>query len=39
MSKNRLLNEETFKNGAVLCPSLPGVTAMQMAAYDGLKGA
>jgi chromate transporter len=34
---NKWLNEETFKNGVVLCQSIPGATAMQMAAYIGLR--
>ncbi len=34
---NRWLDEEAFKDGIVLCQSLPGATAMQAAAYVGLK--
>jgi chromate transporter len=35
--RNKWLNEETFKDGVVICQSLPGATAMQMAAYVGLR--
>ncbi|MGA8752182.1 chromate efflux transporter [Candidatus Deferrimicrobium sp.] len=35
--RNRWLTEETFKNGVVICQSVPGATAMQMAAYVGLR--
>ncbi len=35
--RNKWLDEETFKNGVVLCQSVPGAIAMQMAAYVGLK--
>lgn len=31
------LTEETFKDGVVICQSVPGATAMQMAAYVGLR--
>ena len=31
------LDEETFKDGVVLCQSVPGSTAMQTAAYVGLR--
>ena len=34
---NKWLDEETFKDGVGLCQSMPGATAMQMAAYVGLK--
>jgi chromate transporter len=37
VKRNRWLKEETFKDGVVLCQSLPGATAMQMAAYVGLR--
>jgi len=37
VTRNKWLDEETFKNGIVLCQTLPGATAMQMAAYVGLK--
>jgi chromate transporter len=35
--RNKWLDEDTFKNGIVLCQSVPGAIAMQMAAYVGLK--
>ena len=35
--RNRWLTEETFKDGVVICQSVPGATAMQMAAYVGLR--
>lgn len=31
------LDENTFNDGVVLCQSIPGATAMQMAAYVGLR--
>lgn len=34
---NRWLDEETFRDGIVLCQSIPGSTAMQIVAYVGLK--
>ncbi len=34
---NRWLDAETFSDGVALCQMLPGATAMQMAAYVGLK--
>jgi chromate transporter len=39
MSVNRhgWLGEETFKDGVILCQSVPGATAMQTAAYVGLR--
>lgn len=37
VKKNQWLDQETFKNGAALCQSIPGATAMQVAAYVGLK--
>src|SRR4030042_6405840 len=37
VKKNKWLNEEGFKEGVVLCQSIPGATAIQMAAYVGLK--
>ena len=37
VKRNRWLKEETFKDGVVLCQSMPGATAMQMAAYVGLR--
>jgi chromate transporter len=35
--RNKWLDENTFKNGIVLCQSVPGAIAMQVAAYVGLK--
>jgi len=35
--KRRWLSEETFKGGVALCQSIPGATAMQTAAYVGLR--
>jgi chromate transporter len=37
VKKNQWLDEERFKDGVVLCQSIPGATAMQMAAYVGLR--
>ena len=37
VKRNRWLMEETFRDGVVLCQSMPGATAMQMAAYVGLR--
>ena len=39
MSVNRYkwLDEDTFKDGVVLCQSIPGATAMQTAAYVGFR--
>jgi chromate transporter len=37
MKRNRWLSEDSFRDGIVLCQSLPGATAMQMAAYVGLR--
>jgi chromate transporter len=37
VERKRWLDEDTFNDGIVLCQSLPGATAMQMAAYVGLK--
>ena len=37
VKKNRWLDQETFRNGVALCQSIPGATAMQVAAYVGLK--
>ena len=36
--RNQWLNETDFKNGVALCQSIPGATAMQTAAYVGLRG-
>lgn len=35
--KRRWLSEEAFADGAALCQSIPGATAMQTAAYVGLR--
>jgi chromate transporter len=35
--RNQWLNETDFKNGVALCQSIPGATAMQTAAYVGLR--
>jgi chromate transporter len=37
VNRNKWLDEETFSDGVSLCQSIPGATAMQMAAYVGLK--
>jgi chromate transporter len=37
VKRNEWLTEETFKDGVVICQSVPGATAMQMAAYVGLR--
>lgn len=37
VNRNKWLTEETFKDGVVICQSVPGATAMQMAAYVGLR--
>src|SRR3989304_5791020 len=37
VSRNKWLTEETFRDGVVICQSVPGATAMQMAAYVGLR--
>jgi len=37
VNRNKWLDEETFKDGVSLCQSMPGATAMQMAAYVGLR--
>ena len=37
VKRNGWLTEETFKDGVVICQSMPGATAMQMAAYVGLR--
>lgn len=37
VNKFRWLDEETFRKGVALCQTLPGATAMQVAAYVGLK--
>jgi chromate transporter len=35
--KKQWLSDESFQNGAALCQSIPGATAMQTAAYVGLR--
>jgi len=35
--KKKWLGQETFKNGVALCQSIPGATAIQVAAYVGLR--
>lgn len=35
--RNKWLTGETFKDGVVICQSVPGATAMQMAGYVGLR--
>jgi len=37
VKRNEWLTEDTFKDGVVICQSVPGATAMQMAAYVGLR--
>jgi chromate transporter len=37
VNRNKWLNEETFRDGVALCQSIPGATAMQTAAYVGLR--
>ena len=37
VTRHKWLDEETFKDGVVLCQSVPGATAMQTAAYVGLR--
>ena len=37
VKRNKWLTEGTFKDGIVICQSVPGATAMQMAAYVGLR--
>jgi len=37
VKRNGWMTEETFKDGVVICQSVPGATAMQMAAYVGLR--
>ncbi len=39
VKKNRWLSEESFKHGVAVCQSIPGATAMQAAAYAGLRAA
>lgn len=37
VTRKRWITEESFRDGIVLCQSIPGATAMQMAAYVGLR--
>ena len=37
VDQHKWLDGETFKDGVVLCQSIPGATAMQAAAYVGMK--
>jgi chromate transporter len=37
VKRRKWLDQETFKNGVVLCQSIPGATAIQVAAYVGLQ--
>jgi len=37
VSRKRWLTDESFQNGVVLCQTIPGATAMQTAAYVGLR--
>ena len=37
VKRKKWLDQETFKQGIALCQSIPGATAMQSAAYVGLK--
>jgi chromate transporter len=37
VEKKRWLDDETFKDGVALCQTIPGATAMQTAAYVGLR--
>ena len=37
VDRKRWLDDDTYNDGIVLCQSIPGATAMQMAAYVGLK--
>jgi chromate transporter len=37
IARHNWLDERDFKNGVALCQSIPGATAIQMAAYVGLK--
>ena len=37
VSKNRWLSQQSFADGAALCQSIPGATAMQTTAYVGLR--
>lgn len=37
VERKQWLDEETFRDGVALCQTLPGATAMQAAAYVGLR--
>lgn len=37
VGKNQWLDDESFRDGTALCQIVPGATAMQMAAYVGLR--
>jgi len=37
VEQNQWLDHESFQDGVALCQTIPGATAMQMAAYAGLK--
>lgn len=37
LTRHQWLNDKEFKNGLALCQSIPGATAIQMAAYVGLR--
>ncbi len=37
VNRHKWLDDETFNDGVVLCQSIPGATAMQTAAYVGLR--
>ncbi|MFB3926339.1 MAG: chromate transporter [Syntrophales bacterium] len=37
VNRRQWLDESEFRNGVALCQSLPGATAMQVAAYVGLR--
>ncbi|MEW6108040.1 MAG: chromate efflux transporter [Nitrospirota bacterium] len=37
VDRSKWLDEQTFKEGVALCQSIPGATAMQTAAYVGLR--
>jgi len=39
VSRKQWLDDRCFQNGVVLCQSIPGATAMQTAAYVGLRSA
>ena len=37
VKKNKWISEESFRQGVAVCQSIPGATAMQVAAYVGLR--